>query len=465
MSTRIRVSLVLACSTLVVATPQVAAQATGESTATDVVAPSYALQMEGQSSEPWRWLVSGGADVAGVYGEEKSPAPDGNGEQIIEWELRMLAGPALDGVPMRIEDDWGILVPALSTPLENLESGEFMHTDLGPTAYDSVRWKLDRGDGDRTIDGRMGEHWVMTVDSWSRQKSGETVIPMETTARAELWFDPTLPFSLAPFAVARGSGFPLGVMDAAVSHHVLRESLPMLRERGLLLRAEISARQLRHIEGLDGPMTLGPEETTLEVSDVRPDGSSYEGLDDAKADLGSFVVLDAERAEALRISQYMIPACRIAAEASDASSGVGAVAGIPLEGRAAFAGGGDEALRIVVATPEEGTRNLACVVAVVPLGAEIGDYPATIPDMAGLRSRAPEPGFAWATVLTGDAETEARSIFVVEFGSVKIDAVATDRVTGRIALGGWLLSSPSNGPATLDEDARVDVSFVALPGG
>ena len=430
----------------------------------DFVAPSYTLVMEGQSSEPWRWLVSGGSDVVGIYGEQKSWAPDGSGEQIVEWELRMLAGPALQGVPHQIDDDWSTLVPALAAPPADVESGNFVATDMGPTAYDSIRWDLTRGEDDRAVDGRNAQHWILTVNSWLRQEAGESVVPMESKGRADLWFDSELPFSSVPFAVARGSGFPLGVIDPPASRLVRQQALPELRELGLLLRAEITDSQLRFMEGLDGPMTLGPQETVVSVSEVQPDGARVAEVADAEpVALSDYVRLDADRAEALEISQFLTSVCRVAFPAKDGSSADGTVAGTAMNwAGSGFAREAGEATRIAAVTPRE-AREQACVIGVTPRDAGVGNYAATSPVRTRIRDAGPEAKSAWVTVAGGDAETRTRSMLIAESGTLTIDSLTDERATGTFALTGWMIAAPEGGTATLTEDAEVNVSFVALP--
>lgn len=431
----------------------------------ELVAPSYTLQYEGQNTNPWIWIVSGGSDVVGVYGEQKSWAPDGSGEEIVEWDLRMLAGPALQGLPHEIDDDWWTLVPALADPPADVDGGDFVPTDMGPTAYDSIRWELTRGEDDRKVDGRDARHWVLTVNSWLRQQAGDDEIPMESTSRADLWFDPALPFSAVPFAVARGGGFPLGVIDPPASRLVRQQAFPELRELGLLLRAELTDSQIRHVEGFDGPMTLGPQETVVSVYDVQPDGTSPTELADAEpVALSDYVQLDADRAEALEISQFLTSVCRVAVPPKEGSSAEGPVAGAPVDwAGAGFAREDGEALRIAAVTPPRGTTKQACLVAVAAADAGAGSYAAASPVRSRIRTAGPKPESAWVMVAGGDAETRSRWMFFPESGSLTLDAVTDAGISGDFALTGWMISVPDGGPATLAENAEVDVSFVALP--
>ena len=445
--------------------PDVVAQTTDDSSVTDFVAPSYTLQYEGQNTNPWVWIVSGGADVVGVYGEQKSWAPDGSGEEIVEWDLRMLAGPALQGLPHQIDDDWWTLVPALANPPGDIDGGDFVPTDMGPTAYDSIRWELTRGEDDRQVDGRDARHWILTVNSWLRQQAGEDVIPMESTSRADLWFDPALPFSDVPFAVARGGGFPLGVIDPPASRLVRQQAFPELRELGLLLRAELTDSQLRHVEGLDGPMTLGPQETVVSVSGVRPDGASPAELADAEpVALSDYVQLDADRAEALEISQFLTSVCRVAVPPKEGSSAEGSVGGTSVDwAGAGFAREAGESLRIAAVTAPQDRTKQVCLVAVAAGDAGTGSYAATSPIRSRMRTEGPEPESVWVTVGGGDAEKRTRSMLIPESGTLTLDGVADEGVAGSFALTGWMISVPEGGPATLTENAEVDVSFVALP--
>ena len=463
-----RSSTVLGLLALLHATaPGLMGQETDDSTdaGADGVAASYTLQYEGQNTNPWVWIVSGGSEVVGVYGELKTWADDGSDEQIIEWDLRMLAGPGLQGRPHEIDDDWWTLVPALAAPPEDIEGGDFVPTDMGPTAYDSIHWELTRGDDDREVDGRDAQHWILTVNSWLRQQAGEDVIPMESTSRADLWFDPTLPFSAVPFAVARGGGFPLGVIDPPASRFVRERAFPELRERGLLLRAEFTDSQLRHVEGLDGPMTLGPQETIVSVYGVQSDGARPAELTDAEPlALTDYVRLNADRAEALEMSQYLTSICRVAVPPKEGSSAEGSVAGTPVGwAGAGFAREAGESLRIAAVTPPQDRTKQACLVAVAAGDAGAGIYATTSPVRSRMRTEGPEPESAWVTVGGGDAETRTRSMLVAESGTLTLGDVTDEGISGSFALTGWMIEVPEGGPATLTENAEVDVSFVALP--
>ena len=431
----------------------------------DFVAPSYTLQYEGQNTEPWIWIISGGTGVAGVYGELKTWAGDGSGEQIIEWDLVMLAGPALQGRPHEIDDDWWTLVPALADPPAAIDGGDFVPTDMGPTAYDSIRWELIRGHDDRVVDGRNAEHWILTVNSWLRQQAGDDVIPMESSSHADLWFDPTLPFSAVPFAVARGGGFPLGVIDPPASQLVRERALPELRELGLLMRAEFTDRQLRHVEGLDGPMTLGPQETVLSVADVQPDGLRPAPLADAEhAVLTNYARLDADRAEALELSQYLTSACRVAVPPKEGSRAEGSVAGIPVDwAGAGFASEAEESLRVAAVSPPQDRTKQVCLVAVAAGDAGAGRYAATSPVRSRMRADGPQAESAWVMAAGGDAEARSRWMLVPESGALTLDGVTAGVISGSFAVTGWMIEVPEGGPATLTENAEVDISFVALP--
>jgi hypothetical protein len=363
----------------------------------------------------------------------------------------------------------------------NLESGEVVHTDAGASAYDSVRWDLTRGERDEAIDGREAEHWVLTVNASGRKMLDEdTADPFESTGRADLWFDPALPFSAVPFAVARGSGFPLATMDPGAARFALREALPELRERGLLLRAEISSTQRHYMEGMDEPFTSGPDATVLTVSDIRPDGSPHEGSDAPEdrsareSTLDRYVQLGAERADALTMSEHLFSACPIAGGAMpEASSARGTVAGTPIEAGAVSSGafGDDETMCIVVTNFEAGTPELFFLVAVAPRSAGAGSYQAIVPDMEALRSGAPQAGRAWVAVMGENMETGARSMLVAESGSLVLENLAADRTEGSIILRGWMVGrtpdaeEAAGAMTTLSENSEVEISFVALPDG
>jgi hypothetical protein len=70
--TIVTVALGLAGLAVPVWAPPLAAQEDPSGSAdTTRIAASYILQMESQSSEPWRWRVTGGPKVVGVYSGER----------------------------------------------------------------------------------------------------------------------------------------------------------------------------------------------------------------------------------------------------------------------------------------------------------------------------------------------------------------------------------------------------------
>lgn len=438
------------------------------------IAPSYVLQMEGQSDHPWVWRVSGGSELVEIEAERRvGPYPVDGGEPETEWETEMFAGPALGGVPHTIEDNFGVLVPALEPAPPGVESGEVVQTELGGMAYDSVRWHVTRGDRDQSVDGRDTEHWVLTVVSSGQMEDGSGgEIAFLSSGKADLWMDPSLPFSIVPFSVARGSGFPLGVLDPAAARSARDAVLPELRQRGLLMRAEVSARQERHIEGFSGPMTLEGDDVVVTVSDVRVDGAPFDGAAGEAEDgpLTRLVRLDAARASALTASGYMASVCEMATGMSASSRASGMVSGMQLEGGAVVARG-DGAFRLAIATPVAPDSDLACVVALAPGVAGTGPLEAALPDVTSLRS-GPPAGQAWMAAVLVDAQTGTRSIFVAESGSLDLAEVGPEQVEGSVSLSGWTLvvegaadGDPNAGASSsLVEGASVDVSFTALEG-
>lgn len=427
--------------------------------------PAYRLHIESQGSGPWVWRISGGAGIVEVHAEEQRYAADGSGDSVTELELRMLTGPALDGWPSTIDDEWGVLVPAIGDP-PDVASGEPVFSGGSVMAYDSIRWELRRGDRDETKAGRQAEHWMLTVGVWGVASPGEEMeTRVELSGRGDLWFDPTLPFSAVPFA-AHNSGFPLGIMDPAASLHVLHEALPELRERGFLLRAELTETRLSHLEGLDQPMQQGPDESTVWVDEISPDADGGAGSDDY---LARYARLDATRTADLEMGTRLMWTCGAVEDISAASSATGTLAGASIEGGSVFLAEEGQPFQLVIGQGPEGAE-LICLAVTGPVGIPgPGTFETNVPDLRTFITGAPAAGTAWAMAVSGPSDApQPTSLFIPESGSLVIESASAERIEGRLDLDGWQIIRPPDGGAGSTEvrtDVSVTVTFVALPGG
>lgn len=395
---------------------------------------------------------------------EKQYAADGSGEEVVEYELRILSGPALYGMPHTIEDEWGVLVPAIGDA-PDVEGDEPVLSSGTAMAYDSIRWELRRGDRDESIAGRDTEHWVLTIDAWGVQSpGGDREMLVRNTGRGDLWFDPSLVFSAVPFAVARNSGFPLGVQDRAAALHVLHQALPELRERGLLLRAELSETGLAHVEGMDQPMEVGPNESTLRVDEVSVETGSEAGPNTAHY-LEQYVPLTSTQAADLEMAQRLMGGCAALRSIPEGSSASGTLADRNLAGGAVFAAADSEPLQLAIGTSLE-ADDLVCVVVAGPTGPPVaGTLEVDVPDLAGLMNGAPANGRAWVTAVGGPTDAPGPGwIFVPESGTVEFAETGDGRLTGSLRLEGWQLAGPTpegSAEGRLAEGVALDLSFSA----
>ncbi len=317
---------------------------------------------------------------------------------------------------------------------------------------ESIDFKLERGDSDRSLEGRQAEHYVLTIELKSRQINSGSEGPLDhATGRADLWAARDLPFSWLSYNSPNGYlwGLPLSFNYREATAHVASELTDELMELGLLLRAEIEST----ISG-DG----GFEMTFRREVSVGGLQAATEPLD--RAPFGPPVISLAKATTILGMMMAAGSSCE-----QGAASGVGSIEvssdgaqGIAATGRGWISpdtqGGASSTL--VLGTLSE--NEIRCVAVITePAGLQTGTYPVLSPEapQAELSNR------AGVVFLRGTRERMRMTI--LDSGSLTLSEAGSGELQATVDGKGWTARLTPDSPSIADNVAFNLTFTVAAP--
>lgn len=215
-----------------------------------------------QASAPATWHAFQGPEGAALVPPNRRAEP---GEA---WAIFHEA--RTGGRPYQVRREDRRLIPVWH-PDEEYRPGVEVESGQAILSLRELEWELIRGSSDRRIAGRPTEHHVFTASVMVELRPGPGLGGLGTDSarvvtRTDLWIDPSLPFSWAPFATWGSRALSLG--QPVADDHLRREVGPRLREMGLPLRMET---RLTYRPFGDPDFAFGQNaRTRVRVTEVQP---------------------------------------------------------------------------------------------------------------------------------------------------------------------------------------------------
>lgn len=216
------------------------------------------------ASAPTVWHVFQGPEGASLIPPSRRAEP---GEA---WAIVHRA--RTGGRPYQVRREDRRLIPVWN-PEEEYRPGVEVGSGLAILTLRELKWELIRGSSDRRIAGRPTEHYVLTatLEVGLRPAPGLEGLGTDSArvvTRTDLWVDPSLPFSWAPFAAWGSRALSLG--EPVADEHLRREAEPRLRELGLPLQMDT---RLTHRSSGDLDFAFGQNtRTRVRVTELQPAG-------------------------------------------------------------------------------------------------------------------------------------------------------------------------------------------------
>lgn len=346
----------------------------------------------------------------------------------------------------------GFLVEMFEVPAAFGPGTELPMGDDQLRRVESIDFKLERGDSDRTLEGRQVQHHVLTIDLEVRPIDAGNEGELEyATGRADLWAAPDLPFSWLSYNSPNGYlwSLPLSFNYREAAAHVASELADDLMELGLLVRAEIKSTT---------SSDSGFEMTFLREVSVEGLRASTDPLD--KAAFNQPVISLTKATTILGSMMLAGMSCEEAATSGDGSLEVSSdgAPGVSAQGTAWLSpdtqGGASSTL--VVGTL--GETEMRCVVLVAePAGLQVGTYPVLSPEasQAATGNR--------ASVVFARGNRASMQLTLLDSGSLTLAEADSGELHATVNGEGWT-AALSPGSPSITEDVPFSLAFtIAAP--
>ena len=346
----------------------------------------------------------------------------------------------------------GFLVEMFEAPETFGPGAEVPMGDDKVRRIESLDFKLERGDSDRSLEGHQAEHYVLTIDLKTRQINSGSEGPLDhATGRADLWAARDLPFSWLSYSSPNGHlwGLPLSFNYREATAHVASELTDELMELGLLLRAEIEST----ISGDGGfemtfrrEVSVGGLQAATEPLDRTPFGPPVISLAKATTILGMMMLVGSS------CEQGAVSGAGSIEVSSDGAEGVSAT------GRGWISPdtqGGASSTLVLGALSE---NELRCVAVITePAGLQTGTYPVFSPEAPQARPA----NRAGVVFLRGTRESARMTI--LDSGSLTLSETGSGELKATVDGKGWTATMTPDAPSIADNVA-FDLTFtVAAP--
>jgi len=368
-----------------------------------------------------------------------------------DGKLALLSHPDRGIRSARRDRSLPFLVEAISAPA-GYGPGYRKASDFGGVeVVDAIRFELQRGDSDRTLEGHAAEHRVLTVElEWHTEGEDGSLQTNRAEGRADLWTATDLPFSWVPYTFPYGfamAPIPLSFDSPQAAAHVLTELAGELEGLGLLLRAEVKstidmgvddggvtqerAREVR-IEGLEqGAGPLEAAELDLPVLTVE----RYEAL------FGGMMLAGSGIRQAMQAGPSPLTW-----ETNEPKKIVGAGTA-----RLFHESDEDDASVLVLGSPED---EAGCVVVFVePRGPEAAEHSVLMPSDAWEAAKGPK---AVALFLRGNRESNRTTL--LESGTLTFSETAGGKLRAELRGTGWTADMTPDSPS-LTEGVAFELVF------
>jgi len=406
-------------------------------------------QLTYQLDETW---IEGGGGATTLHVTQSGGKSVGRHEP--DGDVALVSNPAGGIISARPARSLPFLIEVMDVP------GDLGPGSLMPSAYGgldevvALRFDIQRGDADRTLEGHAAEHHVLTIDlEWQLIAEDGSRSTNRSHGKADLWTASDLPFSWLPYTCPPGfamGAVPLSFQHSQVAAHVLTKLADELNELGLLLRAEVKS-----------SIVMSPESNAIGQETVRE--LSLKGLEQTS---GSLDAPELDQA-VLTPARYMtlMLGLRLAGGVArqEAPAGAGELRWKTDEAQQIT---GEGTARVCPAADDEGD-------ALLVLGA-IGEESncvivLTDPEVTDAGEYRFAPGYgsgAWdalagpkAQALSMRGTRESLRVTVIEDGSLVLSRDGEGRLVAELHGTGWTVVMAAASPSLI-EDVNFELSFL-----